>query len=107
LINEAVISLSDKADLYLVPAANNSMTPEIAEGDLVLFDKRVSHDTGKVVVLCFNGSFMIRGIVKSNGNMILRARNWLEFKDIEVTTNDRFHILGVVLYSISPIGSGR
>ena len=56
-----------------------------------------------VVVLCLNGSLMIRGIIRNKDNMILRARNWQEFKDIEVTTNDRIHVFGVVVSAIQPM----
>ena len=103
LIDEAVISQSERADFYIVPAVNNSMTPEITEGDLVLFDKRGSQDTGKIVVLCLNGNLLIRGIIKSKDKIILRARNWQEFKDIEVTESDRIHVFGVVVSVIPPI----
>ena len=100
LIDEAIISLSNNADLYIIPALNNSMRPEITEGDLVLFDKRASHDAGKVAVLCLNGNLLIRGVIKSKESIILRARNWQEFKDIEVTDKDQIHVFGVVLYTI-------
>ena len=103
LIDEEVISQSDSADFYIVPAVNNSMMPEIAEGDLILFDKRASQDTGKIVVLCLNGNLMIRGIIKNQDKIILRARNWQEFKDIEVTAGDRIHVFGVVISVIPPM----
>lgn len=103
VIDKDVISLSDNADLYIIPAPNNSMAPDITESDFVVFDKRAPQDSGKIVVLSMNGSLMIRGIIKTKEHVTLRARNWQQFQDIEVTAENRFHIFGVVVYSIPPM----
>jgi SOS-response transcriptional repressor LexA len=103
IFDEAVADLKENADLYLIPVNNSSMKPDIAEGDLILFDRKASWSTGNIVIAYYNGNLTVRGIIQQQEKIVLRARNWQEYKDIRITTDDKFFIVGVVIFAVPSI----
>jgi SOS-response transcriptional repressor LexA len=79
------------------------MEDMICEDDLVVFvphEKSVVY-AGVPMVVSYNGSMIIRGIIENSGGIILRAKN-KNYEDIRVTRSDEFDICGrvVTIHSI-------
>ncbi|MDR1978838.1 MAG: helix-turn-helix domain-containing protein [Synergistaceae bacterium] len=93
----------DPTSLFMTAVEGNGMAPDIVEGEQVVFDRHMPWKTGNVIVFRYNGTLMLRGVVQQNERVMLRARNWQEYKDIEVTEEDKFSIIGVVLRIVPPV----
>jgi transcriptional regulator with XRE-family HTH domain len=90
-------------DLIGIYAEGDSMEDMIYEGDLVIFvphEKSVVY-AGVPMVVSYNGSMIIRGVIENSGGLTLRAKN-RDYEDIRVTNSDEFDICGrvVTIHSI-------
>jgi phage repressor protein C with HTH and peptisase S24 domain len=90
-------------DLIGIYAEGDSMEDMIYEGDLVIFvphEKAVVY-AGVPMVVSYNGSMIIRGVIENSGGLTLRAKN-RDYEDIRITGSDEFDICGrvVTIHSI-------
>lgn len=82
------------ADAFLVKAKGNSMTPKIAEGDIVIVKKTNIAKDGDIVVCVNNGEALIKKFTKTDNEVILSSLNTL-FKPFNANHDD-FRVEGVV-----------
>ena len=101
VIDGELKALYSEDSLLAVRAEGNSMSPEINDGDFVVF-KFDSEDWswGNQVVVCYNDALFVRGIAeggKGKFPVILRSRRPVEYPDMIVKEEEPFNIVGRVI----------
>lgn len=107
VVDGAIAATHSPENLLMMTVEGDSMEPDIEEGELVLFDKVDPWVPGNIVVVYYNGKLMVKGILRQGDKIVLRSRNWQEYKDIVVDDDDVFFILGRVLRIAPPLKSPK
>ena len=71
----------------------------IDDGDLLVIDKSISPENGKIAVCFIDGDFTVKRIIKENGKLYLKAEN-KKYKPIELGEENELIIWGIVEYVI-------
>lgn len=88
---------------FLVRVNGNSMVNAgISDGDILIVDRSLEANDGKVVIGVINGEFTVKRILKKGKKLFLTPENE-KFKPIEITEEMDFKIWGVVVYTIHKI----
>ena len=88
------------AATFFVRAAGHSMQGAgIHDGDLLIVDRAVKPEDGKVVIAVINGEFTVKRIKIQKGKLWLMPEN-PSFAPIKVDTLADFQVWGVVTYVI-------
>ncbi len=88
------------ASTYFVRVEGSSMKDAgIATGDILVVDKALDPQNGKIVIASIDGEFTVKRVVKINDELFLVAEN-PEFEPIKVNPEDDFQIFGVVIHVI-------
>jgi len=67
----------------------------IHDGDLLVVDRAVQPEHGKIVVAVIEGDFTVKRLIYETGRCLLRSAN-VRYPDIEVTEFSSNHVWGVV-----------
>lgn len=107
---EAQINLHDHCikepnETFFLHASGQSMVEAgIFDGDLMVVDRSIPATEGKIIIAMVDGNLTVKEFRKGkNSNIILKAHN-PEYKDIEVTPDQDFHIWGVVTNVVHNLG---
>ncbi|MDR3547692.1 MAG: S24 family peptidase [Candidatus Pacebacteria bacterium] len=94
-ISTRLFGISSAQNSFLVRAKGDSMSPEIAEKDLVLFDRQTDVDSGSIALVIDDEEPKIKKVFKKSRNeYILNSLNKkVEDKIVKVGTD--FRILGL------------
>lgn len=96
-------SIADKAkSAYVVEATGNSMEPSIKAGDKLLVDHDKEPKHGDIIVVHYNGEFLIKHFKPVNGTILLVSEN-MDYDPIIVNDNDEFKILGIIVNKINSV----
>ena len=71
----------------------------IDDGDLLVIDKSISPENGKIAVCFIDGDFTVKRIKKEKGKLYLKAEN-KKYKPIELGEENELIIWGIVEYVI-------
>lgn len=71
----------------------------IFDGDLLIIDKSLEPQDGKIAICQIDGDFTVKRIKKENGVVWLIAENE-DYKPIKVTEENELMIWGIVIHSI-------
>lgn len=71
----------------------------IFDGDLLIIDKSLAPQDGKIAICQIDGDFTVKRIKKENGVVWLIAENE-DYKPIKVTEENELMIWGIVIHSI-------
>jgi DNA polymerase V len=92
--------IKNKAATFYGRVKGNSMiNAGIADGDLLVIDKSIEPENGKIAVCYINGEFTVKRIKIQDDRCWLMPEND-DFKPIEVLPDNQFMIWGVVLHVI-------
>jgi len=84
------------AATFFVRATGNSMIGAgIHPDDILIVDRSLKPNNGKIVIAALNGELTVKRINKESDKLKLMPEN-SEFSPIEIRENDDFHIWGVV-----------
>ena len=85
---------------FVFRAKGNSMQDAyINTDDLIIVDTSIEPQNGDIAVCAIDDEYTLKRIAKSEGKLYLMPYN-KNMKPIEVTTDNRFSIWGVLTYSI-------
>lgn len=88
--------LDDPDRTFLIRVTGKSMiNAGINSGDLLIVDKSISAENGKIVVASINNELLVKRLVIKGSNQILKSEN-ADYPDFEVKDTDKFEIWGVV-----------
>lgn len=78
---------------YIIYVDGDSMKPLIEDGERILVNPNLDPQHGRIVVACWNGYTMVRGIhYERNGDIRLRAQNQA-YQDVTISAEDAPHVL--------------
>ena len=88
--------ISHPESTFFVKATGESMiNANIHDGDLLIVDKSLSPQHGKIVIAVVNGELTVKRLNKENNKLFLMAEN-PRFKPILITEEMNLEILGIV-----------
>ena len=91
-----------EATFYARVCGDSMSGAGIDDGDLLVIDKSLSPESGKIAVCYVDGDFTVKRIVKENGKFYLKAEN-KKYKPIELRQENKLIIWGVVEYVIKKV----
>ena len=91
-----------EATFYARVCGDSMSGAGIDDGDLLVIDKSLSPESGKIAVCYIDGDFTVKRIVKENGKFYLKAEN-KKYKPIELRQENKLIIWGVVEYVIKKV----
>ena len=95
--------ISNKAATFLVRVEGNSMIGAgILPDDLLVIDRSIEPEDGKIVLGVLNGEFTIKRLMKKGKQLFLRAENE-DYQPIEITEEMSFQVFGVVTFAIHKV----
>jgi DNA polymerase V len=85
----------NKSSTFFFEATGDSMEPLVFSGDVLVVDKSIPWNHGKIAVVYLEGSFLCKRLLKTPNGIILRSENKLH-RDILITEEMDFLLWGVV-----------
>jgi len=74
----------------------------IDDGDLLIIDRSLNPENGRIAVCYIDGDFTVKRIVKENGKLYLKAEN-KKYKPIKLEEENELIIWGIVEYVIKKL----
>jgi DNA polymerase V len=97
-LNELLVR--NPASTFLVRVRGESMkNAGIFDGDVIVVDRTVEPENGKVILGVLNGEFTVKRIAKKLDRLYLLPEN-PTFDPIEINESMDFHVWGVVTYCL-------
>lgn len=97
-LNELLIQ--HPAATFFVRVDGHSMNDAgIKDGDILVVDRALSPDDGKIIIAILNGEFTVKRLIKKEGRLFLKPEN-PQFTSIEVDPDSDFQVWGVVTYIV-------
>ena len=93
---------NQESTFYARVSGDSMLGAGIDDGDLLVIDKSLSPENGKIAVCFIDGDFTVKRIVKEKGKLYLKAEN-KKYKSIELSEESELIIWGVVEYVIKKV----
>ena len=93
---------NQESTFYARVSGDSMLGAGIDDGDLLVIDKSLSPENGKIAVCFIDGDFTVKRIVKEKGKLYLKAEN-KKYKSIELKEESELIIWGVVEYVIKKL----
>ena len=93
---------NQESTFYARVSGDSMLGAGIDDGDLLVIDKSLSPENGKIAVCFIDGDFTIKRIVKEKGKLYLKAEN-KKYKSIEIREGNELIIWGIVEYVIKKL----
>lgn len=97
-LNELLIK-HEAATFYVRVEGDSMINAGINSNDILIVDRSIEPQSGKIVVAILNGEFTVKRFVKNEKQIILRPEN-TKYKDIVIGNDSSFEIWGVVTFVI-------
>lgn len=88
--------LHNKESTFFIRASGHSMEPKIFPGDILIVDKSIPLQSGKIAAFYFNGNAICKQYIKTENKVFLKSFNH-EHKDIEINEGDDLQLFGVII----------
>jgi len=93
---------NQESTFYARVSGDSMLGAGIDDGDLLVIDKSLSPENGKIAVCFIDGDFTVKRIVKEKGKLYLKAEN-KKYKSIELSGESELIIWGIVEYVIKKL----
>ena len=93
---------NQESTFYARVSGDSMLEAGIDDGDLLVIDKSLSPENGKIAVCFIDGDFTVKRIVKEKGKLYLKAEN-KKYKSIEIKEGNELIIWGIVEYVIKKL----
>ena len=91
-----------EATFYARVSGDSMIGAGLDDGDLLVIDRSLSPENGKIVICLIDGEFTVKRIKKEKGTFYLMPEN-KKYKSIEINEDNELIIWGVVQYVIKKI----
>ena len=91
-----------EATFYARVSGESMIEAGIDDGDLLVIDRSLSPENGKIAVCFIDGEFTVKRIIKKERKLYLRPEN-KNYKEIEVNENNELKIWGIVTYVVKSL----
>ena len=93
---------NQESTFYARVSGDSMLGAGIDDGDLLVIDKSLSPENGKIAVCFIDGDFTVKRIVKEKGKLYLKAEN-KKYKSMEISGESELIIWGIVEYVIKKL----
>ena len=93
---------NQESTFYARVSGDSMLGAGIDDGDLLVIDKSLSPENGKIAVCFIDGDFTVKRIVKEKGKLYLKAEN-KKYKSMELSGESELIIWGIVEYVIKKL----
>ena len=93
---------NQESTFYARVSGDSMLEAGIDDGDLLVIDKSLSPENGKIAVCFIDGDFTVKRIVKEKGKLYLKAEN-KKYKSIELSEESELIVWGIVEYVIKKL----
>jgi len=93
---------NQESTFYARVSGDSMLEAGIDDGDLLVIDKSLSPENGKIAVCFVDGDFTVKRIVKEKGKLYLKAEN-KKYKSMEIKEGNELIIWGIVEYVIKKL----
>lgn len=100
-LNAALVQ-HPSATFYARVKGNSMIGDGISEGDLLIVDRSLEAENGKIAVCCLNGEFTVKRLQKQHNSCWLVSSNEA-FDPIQVHPDDDFLVWGMVVHVIKSL----
>ena len=88
---------------FFARVSGNSMEDAgLSDGDLIVVDRSLNPENGKIGICMIDGEFTVKRIKKTGGKLYLLAEN-KKYKTIELREENELIIWGIVVYVIKKL----
>ena len=91
-----------EATFYARVSGDSMVGAGLDDGDLLVIDRSLSPESGKIAICFIDGDFTVKRIKKEKGKFYLMPEN-KKYKPIEISEDDELIIWGVVEYVIKKV----
>ena len=91
-----------EATFYARVSGESMVEAGLDDGDLIVIDRSLSPENGKIAICFIDGDFTVKRIKKTNGKLFLLPEN-KKYKPIEIGEENELIIWGVVQYVIKKV----
>ena len=99
---DQVVVKNPTATFYAKANGNSMIGAGIDDGDILVIDKSIEPQDGKIAVCFIDGEFTVKRIKVQENSLLLLPENKL-FEPIEVTQENEFIIWGIVTYVVKKL----
>ena len=93
---------NQESTFYARVSGDSMLGAGIDDGDLLVIDKSLNPENGKIAVCFVDGDFTVKRIVKEKGKLYLKAEN-KKYKSMEIKEGNELIIWGIVEYVIKKL----
>ena len=99
---DQIVVKNQTATFYAKANGNSMIGAGIDDGDILVIDKSIEPEDGKIAVCFIDGEFTVKRIKVQENSLLLLPENSL-FEPIEVTQDNDFIIWGIVTYVVKKL----
>ena len=99
---DQIVVKNQTATFYAKANGNSMIGAGIDDGDILVIDKSIEPQDGKIAVCFIDGEFTVKRIKVQENSLLLLPENPL-FEAIEVTQENDFIIWGIVTYVVKKL----
>ncbi len=99
---DQIVVKNATATFYAKANGNSMIGAGIDDGDILVIDKSIEPEDGKIAVCFIDGEFTVKRIKVQENSLLLLPENKL-FEPIEVTQENDFIIWGIVTYVVKKL----
>ena len=99
---DQIVVKNQTATFYAKANGNSMIGAGIDDGDILVIDKSIEPQDGKIAVCFIDGEFTVKRIKVQENSLLLLPENPL-FESIEVTQENDFIIWGIVTYVVKKL----
>lgn len=93
---------NSESTFYAKVSGDSMIEAGLDDGDLIVIDKSLDPENGKIAVCFIDGEFTVKRIKISNGKLFLKPEN-KNYKEIEINEENKLVIWGIVSFVIKSL----
>tara|TARA_B100000963_G_C22551440_1_gene636966 strand:- start:849 stop:1283 length:435 start_codon:yes stop_codon:yes gene_type:complete len=93
---------NQESTFYARVSGDSMIEAGLDDGDLIVIDRSLSPENGKIAVCFIDGEFTIKRIVKRDKKLFLKPEN-SNYKEIEIDKENNLIVWGIVNYVIKSL----
>ena len=93
---------NEESTFYARVSGDSMIEAGLDDGDLIVIDRSLDHENGKIAVCFIDGEFTVKRIKKKGDKLFLMPQN-KNYRPIEIKEGDELIIWGIVEYVIKKL----
>ena len=93
---------NSESTFYAKVSGDSMIEAGLDDGDLLIIDRSLNPESGKIAVCFLDGEFTVKRIIKREGKLYLKPEN-KNYKEIEINDGNELKIWGIVTFVIKKI----